>query len=92
MKSKDMRNIYYYYDPLVQADESNNRFAVDYYKTNGKQKVWAGRIYESTSASALYRIRNLVNSLNKPRPLFGWNGRIVQWFYWRKDIRNQKKS
>lgn len=92
MKSKDMGKIYYYYDPLVQVDEFNERFAVDYYKTNGKQKVWAGRIYESTPTAALYKIRNLVNDLNKPRPLFGWTGRIVQWIYWRKAIRNQKKS
>ena len=47
-----MRKIYYYYDPLVQADESNERFAVDYYKTNGKQKIWAGRIYDSTPTDA----------------------------------------
>ena len=92
MKSKDMGKIYYYYDPVVQTTDSRDRFAVNYYETNGKQKIWAGRLVESTPTAVLYRVRNLVSALNKPRPLFGWDGRIAQWFYWRAAIRNQKKS
>lgn len=92
MKSKDMGKIYYYYDPVVQTNDYRDRFAVNYYETNGKQKIWAGRLVESTPTAALYRVRNLVNDLNKPRPLFGWDGRIAQWFYWRKAVRENKKS
>ena len=91
MKSKDMGKIYYYYDPVVQTDDYRERFAVNYYETNGKQIVWAGRLVESTPTAALYRVRNLVSELNKPRPLFGLDGRIAQWFYWRAAVRNQKK-
>lgn len=87
-----MRKIYYYYDPVVHTNGERDRFAVDYYKTNGKYKVWDGRLAESTPTAALYRVRNLVSDLNKPRPIFGWKGRIAQWFYWRKVVRNQKKS
>ena len=87
-----MGKIYYYYDPVVQTTDARDRFAVDYFETNGKQKIWAGTIVESSLIAALYRVRNLVSALNKPRPLFGWDGRIVQWFYWRAAIRNQKKS
>lgn len=92
MKSKDMGKIYYYYDPVVQTTDERDRFAVDYFETNGKQKVWAGTLVESTPTAALYRVRNLVSELNKPRQLFGWDGRIAQWFYWRKAVRDQKKS
>ena len=87
-----MGKIYYYYDPVVQTTDARDRFAVDYFETNGKQKVWAGTLVESTPTAVLYRVRNLVSALNKPRPLFGWEGRIVQWFYWREAVRNQKKS
>jgi hypothetical protein len=87
-----MGKIYYYYDPVVQTNDYHDRFAVNYYETNGKQKVWAGRLVESTPTAALYRVRNLVSALNKPRPLFGCDGRIAQWFYWRAAVRNQKKS
>ena len=92
LKSKDMGRIYYYYDPVVRTDDYYpDRFAVDYYETNGKQKVWAGRVIESTPTAALDKVRNLVNDFNKPRPLFGWDGRIVQWFCWTEAVRNQKK-
>ena len=87
-----MGKIYYYYDPVVQTTDERDRFAVDYFETNGKQKIWAGRLVESSPTAALYRVRNLVSALNKPRPLFGWDGRIAQWFYWRKAVRENKKS
>ena len=87
-----MKKIYYYYDPLVQTNEYRDRFAVNYYCTDGKRSIWSGRIVEESPTAVLYRVRELVNALNKPRPLFGWDGRIVQWFYWRAAIRDQKKS
>ena len=87
-----MKKIYYYYDPLVQTNEYLDRFAVNYYCTDGKRSIWSGRIVEESPTAVLYRVRELVNALNKPRPLFGWDGRIVQWFYWRKAVRENKKS
>ena len=87
-----MKKIYYYYDPLVQTNEYRDRFAVNYYCTDGKRSIWSGRIVEESPTAVLYRVRELVNALNKPRPLFGWDGRIVQWFYWRKAVRENKKS
>lgn len=85
-----MKKIYYYYDPVVQTNEYRDRFAVNYYETNGKQKVWAGRIVESTPTAALYRVRQLVNALNEPRPLFGFEGRLHQWFWWQERKREAK--
>ena len=91
MKSKDMGKIYYYYDPVVQTNDYRDRFAVDYYCTDGKRSIWAGRLVENTPTAVLYRVRNLVSDLNKPRPLFGFEGRLHQWFWWRKAVRENKK-
>ena len=78
-----MRKIYYYYDAVVKSH--NNRYYVDYYCTNGKQKVWAGRHMGDSPTAALEFTRSLVNSLNKPRSFFG---KICQWFWFMKRIRN----
>ena len=49
-----MGKIYYYYDPVVQTNDYRDRFAVNYYETNGKQKIWAGRLVESTPTAVLF--------------------------------------
>ena len=85
-----MKKIYYYYDPVVQTNEYRDRFAVNYYETNGKQKVWAGRIVDGSPTAALYRVRQLVDALNEPRPLFGFEGRLHQWFWWQERKREAK--
>ena len=87
-----MKKIYYCYDPLLKSNEDRSRFAVDYYCTDGKHIVWSGRVVEDTPTAALYRVRNLVSGLNEPRPLFGFEGRIHQWLWWKDRIRNEKKS
>ena len=87
-----MKKIYYYYDPLVQTNEYRDRFAVNYYCTDGKRSIWSGRIVEESPTAVLYRVRELMNALNKPRPLFGFEGRLHQWFWWRERVRMEKKS
>jgi hypothetical protein len=87
-----MRKIYYDYDPLVQTNDYHDRFAVNYYCTDGNISIWSGRIVEDSPTATLYRVRELVNALNTPRPLFGFEGRLHQWFWWRERIRNEKKS
>ena len=79
-----MGKIYYYYDPVVQTTDERDRFAVDYYCTDGKVSVWSGRVVEDTPTAVLYRVRSLVSALNEPRPLFGFEGRLHQWFWWMK--------
>lgn len=80
----------YYYDPIVKSKD--NRYYVDYYCTDNKHIVWAGRFIEDSPIEALKNVRNFINNLDEPRPIFGLNSRISQWFWWRKRIRNQKKS
>ena len=81
-----MFDIYYYYDPVVQTTDERDRFAVDYFETNGKQKVWAGTVIESSPTAALYRVRKLVSDLNEPRPFFGWDGKLMQWIWWMRRV------
>ena len=87
-----MRKIYYYYDPVLKSNDERSRFAVDYYCTDGKRSIWSGRIVEDSPTATLYRVRELVNAFNKPRPLFGFEGRLHQWLWWRERIRIEKKS
>ena len=79
-----MKKIYYYYDPLLKSNDDLGRFAVDYYCTDGKVSVWAGRVVEDYPTAALYNVRKLVNALNEPRPFWGWDGKIMQWIWWVK--------
>ena len=87
---KEMKKIYYYYNPVVKSDENRQRFAVDYYCTDSKTTIWSGRIVEESPTAALYRVRQLVNALNEPRPLFGFEGRLHQWFWWQERKREAK--
>ena len=87
-----MRKIYYYYDPVVQTNDYRDRFTVNYYWTDGKTSLWAGRHCGTSPTATLKFVRELVDDLNEPRPLFGWEGRIALWFYWRAAVRDNKKS
>ena len=87
-----MKKIYYYYDPVVmKLDNETDRYFVDYYQTDGKHNIWSGRIIEDSPLDALRNVRKLLTDLNKQKPFFGADGRLKQWFRWRRDIRNQKK-
>lgn len=81
-----MGKLYYYYDPAVKSHD--DRYYVDIYCTNGKKKVWAGKMYGDTPTEALGYVRKFVEKLNQPKPIFGQNGRICQWLWFMKRIRN----
>lgn len=81
-----MRKIYYYYDPAVKSHD--DRYYVDIYCTNGKKKVWAGKMYGDTPTEALGYVRKFVERLNRPKSLFGYNGRICQWWWFIRQTRN----
>ena len=85
-KTNHMRKIYYYYDPVMKS--KYERCAIDYYCTDGEHTVWSGRINGDSYDETLQKANEIVSSLNKPRPLFGCNGRLAQWFWWMKRIRN----
>lgn len=90
-----MKKIYYYYDPVImKLDNETDRYFVDYYQTDGKHSIWSGRIIEDCPLDALRNVRELrvlLSALNKQKPFFGAEGRLMFWFRWRKRIRNQKK-
>lgn len=90
IKRNRMRKIRYYYDPILKSNDG--RYSVDFYCTDSKVSIWSGRLNGDTYADVLIQVKDLLNSLNKPRPLFGQNGRIRQWLWWRKQIRNRKTS
>lgn len=77
-----VRKIYYYYDPIVKSKD--DRYSVDYFCTNGKKKIFAGRLNGDSPTAALKNVQKIVCALNQPRPLFGFKGKIYQWFYWLK--------
>lgn len=81
-----VKKIYYYYDPIVKKseDDGHYRYSVDYFCTNGKKKVFAGRFNRNSPTAALKTVQEIVCALNQPRPLFGYKGKICQWFYWLK--------
>jgi hypothetical protein len=81
-----MRKIHYYYDPIVKSND--DRYSVDYYCSNGKLNVWAGTLNGNSYSDVLLRVRNIVEKLNEPRPIFGRNGKICQWLWFMKRIRN----
>lgn len=81
-----MRKIYYYYDAAVKSHD--DRYYVDIYCTNGKKKVWVGKMYGDTPTEALGFVRKFVEKLNQSKHIFGQNGRICQWLWFMKRIRN----
>lgn len=81
-----MRKIYYYYDPAVKSHD--DRYYVDIYCTNGKKKVWAGKMYGDTPTEALGYVRKFVERLNRPKSLFGYNGKICLWWWFIRQTRN----
>lgn len=81
-----MGKLYYYYDPAVKSHD--DRYYVDYYCTNGKTRVLAGTISGKYYTYVLSQVRNIVEKLNQPKPIFGQNGRICQWLWFMKRIRN----
>lgn len=82
--------IRYYYNPVVKSDA--NRYYVDYFCTDGKKSIWTGRTYKDSPTAALRQVRKLVEILNKPRPFFGRDGRLAQWFWWKnKKLKQLKK-
>ena len=85
-----MKKLYYYYDPILKSHD--NRYSVDYFHTDGKTTLWSGRINGDTHEEVLTNVRQMVEKLNEPRPLFGINGRLASWIHWKRQIRNQKKS
>ena len=88
-----MFKIFYYYNPVVKqygsdvrdvnmkSNDLDRRYYVDYFCGNGRKTFWAGRSNGDTPTEALQRAKNIVEGLNKPRPLFGKNGRIAQWLW-----------
>ena len=86
-----MFKIFYYYNPIVKqygpdVRDTNtkpeyHRCYVDYFCGNGRKTFWAGRSNGDTPIEALKAVRSMVEELNKPRPLFGKNGRIAQWLW-----------
>ena len=86
-----MFKIFYYYNPVVKQYGSDvrdtntkpkyRRYYVDYFCGNGRKTFWAGRSNGDTPTEALKTVRSMVEELNKPRPLFGKNGRIAQWLW-----------
>jgi hypothetical protein len=81
-----MRKIHYYYDAAVKSHDG--RYSVDYYCSNGKSRVWAGRFNGKSYKDVLTHVRNIVEKLNQPKPIFGQNGRFCQWLWFMKRIRN----
>lgn len=81
-----MRKIYYYYDAAVKSHD--DRYYVDIYCTNGKKKVLAGKMYGDTPTEALGYVRKFVERLNRPKSLFGCNGKICLWWWFIKQTRN----
>ena len=82
-----MRKIYYYYDPIVK--EEGFHYSVDYYCTNGRKKVWAGKMVDETQIAALKCAKNIVNILNMPRPLFGQCSLLSKWIWWMNALKNK---
>ena len=90
-KFKTMFKIFYYYNPVVKQygsdvrdvnmKSNDRRYYVDYFCSNGRKSFWAGRFNGDTPTEALKAVRDMVDELNKPRPLFGKNGRIAQWLW-----------
>jgi hypothetical protein len=90
-KFKNMFKIFYYYNPVVKQYDFDvrdvnlkpeyRRYYVDYFCSNGRKSFWAGRFNGDTPTEALKAVRDMVDKLNQPRPLFGKNGRIAQWFW-----------
>lgn len=78
--------IRYYYDPVVKSDDEG-RYSVNYYCSDGKRSRWAGCHNSDSPTEALRFVMRLVEKLNNPRPLFGQNGRIAQWLWWKKEIK-----
>jgi hypothetical protein len=82
-----MRNkITYYYNPVVKSNDEG-RYSVDYYCSDGKHSRWAGCHNSDSPIESLSFVMRLIEKLNCPRPLFGHNGRIAQWLWWKKEIR-----
>jgi hypothetical protein len=85
-----MKKIKYYYDPILKSYEG--RYYIDYYCSDGKNRLWSGRCIADTPTATLKDVRNIIAGLNKPRAFFGNCGRLEQWIWWKKQIRNQKIS
>ena len=82
-----MGKIYYYYDPIVK--EEGFHYSVDYYCTNGRKKVWAGKMVGETQIAALKCVKNVVNILNMPRPIFGQCSLLSKWIWWMNMLKNK---
>jgi hypothetical protein len=78
-----MKKIYYFYDPVLKSNEVSGckYYIVDIYCTNGKKSIFTKSILNDSPIAALKFARRLVNKLNRPRPIFGYNGRICQWLW-----------
>lgn len=84
-----MIQLKYFYDPVLKCHD--NRYTVNYYCSDGKTRVWSGSINGDTYQFVLSTVTSIVNNLNKPKALFGNDGRLMTWVRWKKRIRNQKK-
>lgn len=78
--------ITYYYNPVVKSNDEG-RYSVNYYCSDGKHTSWAGCHNSDSPTESLRFVMSLVEKLNRPRPLFGHNGRIAQWLWWKKEIK-----
>lgn len=85
-----MRRITYYYDSLMKS--SDGRYSVDYFCSDSRVSIWAGRITEDSPTEALKKAWDVVDELNKPRAFFGREGRLAQWFWWKNKTKELKRK
>lgn len=86
-----MLTLEYYYNPIVKYDEIRRCYTVKFYITDGKQSKEFGSIESDSPTGALKLVQDVLNAFNDLRSWFGRNGRILRWWRFKKDIRNQKK-
>ena len=84
---RNMKKFEYYYSSIMKSDDG--QYSVDYYCTDGNISVWTGRINDDSPTAALKKAWDVVDELNRPRPFFGRDGRLAQWFWWKRKIRNK---
>lgn len=78
-----MKQLYYYYDPHLKLEDG--RYSVDYFCTDSKRSVWAGRLNGDTYDEVLRNVKKFIDNLNKRRSFFE---RLMQRIWWRKRTRN----
>lgn len=91
-----MRKITYFYNAIVKTNEncdsnSSDKYYVDIYCTNGKKRICVGQMFGVTPTDTLKLVRDLMDVLNVPKPFFGNNGQIDQWWWFFKKTWRMRK-